>query len=111
MATDNTQGGAVLKRLLDETALRVAMSEADLRAVIGSEVASHAIERQAKLRRKGQKGAAFLGFTVQCMQQLAHFSCVSESSEAIIPPNDHPAQNHIGNWQRADVQRLGAKRS
>ena len=85
MATDNPQGVAVLKRLWDETALRIAMPETNLRAVVGSEVASHALERQAKLRRSGTKGAAFPGFTLQYMQQLAHFSCGSESSQVIIP--------------------------
>ena len=81
----------MIKRLWDETAIRVQLSELDLLRVVGEKVGEEAVrlrqQRQQRQQKKG-KGCLFPGYTLQMMQQLAHIrwgSLPEEAGEVILP--------------------------
>ena len=76
------RGVLVIKRLWDETALRVQLDESQLKAVIGDTSFVEELVRVKKLR----KGAIFPGYTLQSLQQLSFVrTSAGGCGEVVIP--------------------------
>ena len=60
----------VIKRLWDETSLRVQLSLTDLKRVLGEDVAN--VADDVKRRSRGGRGSIYPGYVVQSMQQKAY---------------------------------------
>ena len=76
----------VVKRLWDETSLRVQLSDEALCKVLGREVGEACIV--AKQRGRGGRGSVYPGFTVQSFQQMAHIRWAQDAGcacELVIP--------------------------
>ena len=76
----------VVKRLWDETGLRVQLSLNELKGVLGEEIAGAAAE--VKKRARGGRGSVYPGYVVQSIQQKAfiRYGRDAESSMEIIVP-------------------------
>ena len=61
------RGVLVIKRLWDETALRVQLNESELKTMVGDTSFVEELVRVKRLR----KGAIFPGYTLQSLQQLS----------------------------------------
>ena len=59
----------IAKRLWDETSIRILLSHGDLRKIIGSVVDDLDAVKQ---RGRGGSGSFYPGYTMQCIQQMAH---------------------------------------
>ena len=76
----------VLKRLWDETSMRVQMPAEKLEALLGGDVAGRVIQR--KCAGRGGRGSIFPGFTVTSMQSMAYLRWGRnrvDACEVIIP--------------------------
>ena len=76
----------VIKRLWDETSLRVQLSLTDLKRVLGEDVAD--VADDVKRRSRGGRGSVYPGYVVQSMQQKAYIRCgrdVDSAMEIITP--------------------------
>ena len=76
----------ILKRLWDETAIRVQLPYPDLRRMLGEQVAAHA--KDVKSRGRGASRGCFPGFVVQSMQSMAFLRwgpAPTEACEVIVP--------------------------
>jgi hypothetical protein len=75
----------VVKRLWDETSMRIQLTEADLHKVVGSQADQVA---EVKHRSRGGRGSVFPGFTIQSFQQMCfvRWGKDSESAGEVVLP-------------------------
>ena len=113
MATPNVHTGVVtIKRIWDETALRVQVSKSTLQTLIGDEVADRA---QAVVdNRRARKRLVYPGYTVQSMQLMGLLRFghrLDECAEVIVPAisiMDGVFQS-IPSWHLSKLQELVSK--
>ena len=81
---DARTGVVILKRLWDETALRLQCSEEVLKFIVGDELGEQVLERESQ----GGRGSTYPGFVVQSMQQAGflRWGRSKESGCDFIPP-------------------------
>ena len=92
MAAPNAHTGVLtIKRIWDETALRLHVTESSLRTLVGDQVADRA---QAVVdNRRARKRLVYSGFTVQTMQQLGFLRFgprLDDCTDVIVPGKKNP---------------------